>query len=64
MKLENKVAIVTGGAMGNGLGIVKTFLKYGAKVIIFDYSDKIEETVNSLYLLSLNFFYYINKILN
>ena len=48
MKLENKVAIVTGGTMGNGLGIVKTFLKYGAKVIIFDYSDKIEETVNSL----------------
>ena len=48
MKLENKVAIVTGGAMGNGLGIVKTFLKYGAKVIIFDYSKKIEETVNSL----------------
>ena len=25
MKLENKVAIVTGGAMGNGLGIVKVF---------------------------------------
>ena len=48
MKLENKIAIVTGGAMGNGLGIVKTFLKYGAKVIIFDYSHKIEETVNSL----------------
>ena len=48
MKLENKIAIVTGGAMGNGLGIVKTFLKYGAKVIIFDYSQKIEETVNSL----------------
>ena len=40
MKLENKVAIVTGGAMGNGLGIVKTFLKNGAKVIIFDYSEK------------------------
>ena len=32
MKLENKVAIVTGGAMGNGLGIVKVFLNYGAKV--------------------------------
>lgn len=32
MKLENKVAIVTGGAMGNGLGIVKVFLKYKAKV--------------------------------
>lgn len=35
MKLKDKVAIVTGGAMGNGLGIVKVFLKYGAKVIIF-----------------------------
>ena len=43
MKLENKVAIVTGGAMGNGLGIVKVFLKYGAKVAIFDYSEKVTE---------------------
>lgn len=39
MKLENKVAIITGGSMGIGLGIVKVFLKYGAKVIILDYSD-------------------------
>lgn len=48
MKLQNKVAIVTGGAMGNGLGIVKVFLKYGAKVSILDYSEKLNETVNSL----------------
>ncbi len=48
MKLENKVAIVTGGAMGNGLGIVKVFLKHGAKVIIFDYSDKLIQTVDDL----------------
>ena len=48
MKLENKVAIVTGGAMGNGLGIVNVFLKYGAKVIIFDYSEKLEDTVKNL----------------
>ncbi len=48
MKLENKVAIVTGGAMGNGLGIVKVFLKYGAKVIILDYSEKIAETLTNL----------------
>lgn len=48
MKLENKVAIVTGGAMGNGLGIVKVFLKYGAKVVIFDYSEKVQETVEAL----------------
>ena len=47
-KLENKIAVVTGGAMGNGLGIVKTFLKYGAKVIIFDYDESIYDTVNSL----------------
>ena len=25
MRLKDKVAIVTGGAMGNGLGIVKVF---------------------------------------
>ena len=48
MKLENKVAIVTGGAMGNGLGVVKVFLKYGAKVVIFDYSDEVDKTVSSL----------------
>ena len=48
MKLKDKVAIVTGGAMGNGLGIVKVFLKYGAKVAIFDYSEKVYETVKEL----------------
>lgn len=48
MNLENKVAIVTGGAMGNGLGIVKVFLKYGADVIIMDYSDKLSDTLKEL----------------
>lgn len=48
MKLEGKVAIITGGAMGNGLGIVKTFLKYGAHVVIIDYSDKITNTLQEL----------------
>lgn len=48
MKLENKVAVVTGGAMGNGLGIVKVFLKYGAKVVILDYSDEIDKTITEL----------------
>ena len=48
MKLEEKVAIVTGGAMGNGLGIVKVFLKYGAKVIILDYSEELTKVVNEL----------------
>ena len=48
MKLVNKVAVVTGGAMGNGLGIVKVFLKYGTKVVILDYSDEITETISKL----------------
>ena len=47
-KLEGKVAVVTGGAMGNGLGIVKVFLKYGAKVVILDYSDTLDEVVADL----------------
>lgn len=48
MKLDGKVAVVTGGAMGNGLGIVKVFLKYGASVAILDYSDKLNDTLKEL----------------
>lgn len=48
MKLDGKVAIITGGAMGNGLGIVKVFLKCGAEVVIIDYSDKLQETLQEL----------------
>lgn len=47
-KLENKVAIITGGAMGNGLGIAKVFLKYGAKIIILDYAEEIRTTLQNL----------------
>lgn len=45
-KLENKIAVVTGGAMGNGLGIVKIFLKYGAQVIILDYDESVTDVAN------------------
>ena len=48
MKLQNKVAIITGGAMGNGLGITKVFLKEGAKVAILDYDEKLTDTINEL----------------
>lgn len=48
MKLKDKVCIVTGGAMGNGLGIVKVFLKYGAKVVILDYADSLNDVVEEL----------------
>ncbi len=36
MELLNKKVIVTGGASGFGLGIVKKFLNNGAKVVIAD----------------------------
>lgn len=48
MKLENKNAIITGGAMGIGKGIVKTFLKYGANVIILDYNEELKNTIIEL----------------
>jgi len=35
-KLEGKVAIVTGGSGGFGLGIVTKFVTEGAKVVILD----------------------------
>ena len=48
MKLDGKVAVVTGGAMGNGLGIVEVFLKHGADVVIIDYSDQLANTLQEL----------------
>lgn len=48
MKLENKNAIITGGAMGIGKGIVKTYLKYGANVIILDYNEELKNTITEL----------------
>ncbi len=39
MKIENSVAIVTGGASGLGLATVEKFIAMGAKVAIFDFAD-------------------------
>jgi len=39
MKLENSVAVVTGGASGLGRATVAKFVASGAKVAIFDFND-------------------------
>ena len=41
--LSNRVSIVTGGAQGFGLAIVKRFLQSGAEVIIWDKDKKLLE---------------------
>ena len=41
INLNNKVAVVTGGAQGFGLAIAKRFLASGAHVVIWDRDEKI-----------------------
>lgn len=45
MKLENKVAIVTGAASGMGKAIAKAYAKEGAKVVVSDMNLEGAETV-------------------
>ncbi|MDD2586886.1 MAG: SDR family oxidoreductase UcpA [Syntrophomonadaceae bacterium] len=42
--MKDKVAIITGAAMGNGWGMAKTFGKAGAQVVMFDISDQVFES--------------------
>lgn len=47
-KLSNKVAYITGGAMGNGRGAAAVFAKHGASVILADISDQVFSTEEEL----------------
>lgn len=45
--LENKVAVVSGAAMGNGWGIAKVFSREGAHVGMLDVSDEVFEAAKA-----------------
>jgi len=48
-QLEDKVAIITGGASGIGKAIVELFVKHGAKVILADMDEKLgNQVINNL----------------
>ncbi len=53
MRLENKVALITGGTNGLGLEMVKLFASEGANVIALDLND-LNETIANVEFMQLN----------
>jgi NAD(P)-dependent dehydrogenase (short-subunit alcohol dehydrogenase family) len=47
-RLDNKIALVTGAAQGNGKGIAKRLAEEGATVVLTDVSEKVHETAKEL----------------
>ncbi|HEX6593810.1 MAG TPA: SDR family oxidoreductase UcpA [Bacillota bacterium] len=48
-KMDGKVAVITGAAMGNGKGIAEVLAKYGATTVLLDISEKVHKTALQLY---------------
>ena len=48
MTVKNRVAIVTGGAKGNGRGMVNALAAGGAKIVIFDFDKNLDNVVKEL----------------
>jgi NAD(P)-dependent dehydrogenase (short-subunit alcohol dehydrogenase family) len=47
-KLDGRVAVVTGAAMGNGEGVARVMAGHGAHVVLWDISDAVFETAAAL----------------
>ncbi|API92613.1 oxidoreductase UcpA [Virgibacillus pantothenticus] len=47
-KMEGKIAIITGAAMGNGKGIAEVLAKHGAITVLLDVSKQVHDTAKEL----------------
>lgn len=48
-KMDGKSAIVTGAAMGNGLGIARVLAKHGAKTVLADISEQVFQAADDFF---------------
>lgn len=49
MNLKDKVAIITGGASGIGYACCENFLNHGAKVVMADWNENVEEIADKFH---------------
>ncbi|RRD92662.1 SDR family NAD(P)-dependent oxidoreductase [Clostridiales bacterium COT073_COT-073] len=49
-KSEDKVALITGAAVGLGEGIARVYVKYGANLLLVDISEQVKMTAETIKL--------------